>query len=89
VRPVKQQKTAILVLAILGCEVEQPPPDNRHLAEDVKKMGDELLACKRAENERLQHENAARREEIARLENNIAAYLRILGRDAGIDAGAR
>ena len=58
--------------------VPAPPPDD-HLQDDVKRLGEELVACRQAENRRLHEEAAKLDEEIAGAKAQIAAYRSVVG----------
>lgn len=73
---------ALAWCVLVGCDGQPPPspPDSPdHLAEDFKRIGDDLLACRRAENERLQRQVTVLDDEIVMTKAEIEALRKLIG----------
>jgi hypothetical protein len=80
-RPVKQWILAVLAWSLLGCETAppEPPPAPGSLAGDWKQIGEELIARRQAENDRMRREKTVLEAKIAEAKEQIAAYRSLVG----------
>lgn len=73
----------VLLWTCCACQADPPPPaptpEPNPLSDEVKRLGEQLLACQRAENDRLRRESAKLDEEIEEAKEQIAAYRSVVG----------
>ena len=71
----------VFIWACCACQADPPPPapEPDHLSEEIRRLGEELLACQRAEEARLRKESARLDEEIAEAKAQIAVYRSVVG----------